>query len=158
MSVAPTVIQALRFRGLEYSIVDHPHTTTSAGTAHAAHVAASHVAKAVLLKDAGGYVLAVLPASEDLDLDRIARDLHRPMVLATEADVTEAFFDCEPGAVPAVGEDYLIPTIVDTSLRDAGDVYFEAGDHERLVHLGSAAFRQLMEDAEYLPIARRRGQ
>jgi Ala-tRNA(Pro) deacylase len=158
MSVAPTVIQALRFRGVEYSIVEHPHTSTSAGTAHAAHVAASHVAKAVLLKDGGGYVLAVLPASEDLDLDRIGRDLHRPMVLASEADVVEAFFDCEPGAVPAVGEEYLIPTIVDASLREAGDVYFEAGDHERLVHLDSAAFRQLMEDAEYLPIARRRAQ
>jgi Ala-tRNA(Pro) deacylase len=158
MSVAPTVIQALRFRGVAYSIVEHPHTSTAASTAHAAHVAASHLAKAVLLKDAGGYVLAVLPASEDLDLDRVARDLHRPMVLASESDLAEAFFDCETGAVPAVGEDYLIPTIVDTSLRDAGDVYFEAGDHERLVHLSSGAFRQLMQDAEYLPIARRRGR
>ncbi|MCU0976455.1 MAG: YbaK/EbsC family protein [Steroidobacteraceae bacterium] len=158
MSVAPTVIQALRFRGVEYTIVEHPHTATAVGTAHAARVAASHVAKAVLLKDSGGYVLAVLPASEDLDLDRVARDLHRPMVLATEADVAEAFFDCEPGAVPAVGEDYLIPTIVDASLREAGDVYFEAGDHARLVHLTSAAFRSLMEDAEYLPITRRRAQ
>lgn len=158
MSVAPTVIHALRFRGVEYSIVEHPHTSTSAGTAHAAHVAAAHVAKAVLLKDGGGYVLAVLPASQDLDLDRVARELHRTMVLATEADVADAFFDCEPGAVPAVGEDYLIPTIVDASLRDAGDVYFEAGDHERLVHLTSVAFRHLMEDAEYLAIARRRGQ
>ncbi len=158
MSVAPTVIQALRFRGVDYSIVEHPHTSTAAGTAHAARVAAAHVAKAVLLKDAGGYVLAVLPASEDLDLDRVARDLHRPMVLANESDVADAFFDCEPGAVPAVGEDYLIPTIVDASLREAGDVYFEAGDHERLVHVSSAAFRQLMEDAEYLPIARRRRQ
>lgn len=158
MGVAPTVIQALRFRGVDYRIVEHPHTSTAAGTAHAAHVAASHVAKAVLLKDSGGYVLAVLPASEELDLERVSRDLHRPMVLATEADVAEAFFDCEPGAVPAVGEEYQIPTIVDTSLRDAGDVYFEAGDHERLVHLGSAAFRRLMEDAEYLPIARPRAK
>lgn len=158
MSVAPTVIQALRFRGVDYSIVEHPHTVTAASTAHAAHVAASHVAKAVLLKDAGGYVLAVLPASEDIDLDRVARELHRPMVLATEADVAEAFFDCEPGAVPAVGEDYLIPTIVDASLREAGDVYFEAGDHERLVHLSAAAFRRLMEAAEYLSIARRHAQ
>lgn len=158
MSVAPTVIQALEHRGVAYSIVEHPHTATAAGTAHAARVAAAHVAKAVLLKDPGGYVLAVLPASEELDLDRIARDLHRPMVLASEADLADAFFDCEPGAVPAVGEDYLIPTIVDDSLRIAGDVYFEAGDHERLVHIDSGAFGCLMHDAEFLPICRQRAQ
>ena len=70
-----------------------------------------------------------------------------------EADLEEAFYDCAPGAIPAVGEEYLIPTIVDERLRHLKEVFFEAGDHERLVHISSDGFSRLMEDAEYLSIS-----
>lgn len=153
MSIAPTVIQALRFKGVEFDVVEHAHTATAAGSAHAAQVHERQLAKAVLLKDPGGFVLAVLPACEHVDLHRLARVLHRPLVLASEDDLAEAFYDCEPGAVPAVGEEYLIPTIVDERLRHLEEVFFEAGDHERLVHISSDGFARLMEDAEYLPIS-----
>jgi Ala-tRNA(Pro) deacylase len=146
-------MQALRFKGVEFDVIEHPHSATAAGSAHAAHVHESQLAKAVLLKDPGGFVLAVLPASETLDIGRVGRVLHRPLALATEAELAEAFYDCEPGAVPAVGEDYLIPTIVDEGLRHLDEVFFEAGDHERLVHISSEGFARLMQDAEYLPIS-----
>jgi len=153
MSIAPTVIQALKFKGVDFTVVEHPHTATSISSAHAAHVAAGLVAKAVLLKDPGGFVLAVLPSSASVDLDRIGRTLHRPLRLASEEDLSQAFYDCEPGAVPAVGEDYLIPTIVDERLRQVKEVFFEAGDHERLVHISSEGFSKLMADAEYMAIS-----
>ena len=63
----------------------------------------------MLLKDHGGFILAVLPANELVDLERVGRALHRPLSLASEADLEEAFYDCAPGAIPAVGEEYLIP-------------------------------------------------
>jgi Ala-tRNA(Pro) deacylase len=153
MSIAPTVIRALRLKGVTFDVVRHPPTATAAGSAHAAHVHEQQMAKAVLLKDPGGFVLAVLPANEILDLVHVSQVLHRPLGLATEADLEEAFYDCEPGAVPAVGEDYLVPTIVDERLRHLDEVFFEAGDHERLVHISSDGFSRLMEDAEFLPIS-----
>lgn len=153
MSIAPTVIQALRFKGVEFDIIEHEHTATSVGSAHAARVNERQLAKAVLLKDPGGFVLAVIPACQAVDIGHVSHILHRPLNLATEADLAEAFYDCEPGAVPAVGEDYLIPTIVDEGLRHLEEVFFEAGDHERLVHISSEGFLRLMEDAEYLPIS-----
>ena len=153
MSIAPTVIQALRFKGVAFDVVTHPHTATAAGSAHEARVHENQMAKAVLLKDPGGFVLAVLPACESVDIGHVSRVLHRPLALASEADLAEAFYDCEPGAVPAVGEDYLIPTIVDEGLRHLEEVFFEAGDHERLVHISSEGFSRLMQDAEYLPIS-----
>lgn len=153
MSIAPTVIRALRFKGVDFSIVEHPHTATAVGSAHAAHVDAAELAKAVLLKDPGGYVLAVLPANGSVDLGRLGRALHRSLVLASESDLQEAFYDCEPGAVPAVGEEYQIPTIVDERLRHLKEVFFEAGDHERLVHISSDGFARLMDEAEYLPLS-----
>ncbi|MBS1199391.1 MAG: hypothetical protein H6R27_69 [Proteobacteria bacterium] len=153
MSIAPTVIQALRFKGVQFDVVTHPHTATAIGSAHAARVNENQMAKAVLLKDPGGFVLAVLPACDTLDITHVSRVLHRPLALATEADLAETFYDCEPGAVPAVGEDYLIPTIVDEGLRHLEQVFFEAGDHERLVHISSEGFSRLMQDAEFLPIS-----
>ena len=153
MSIAPTVIQALRFKGVAFDVVEHPHAVTAASSAHAARVHENQLAKAVLLKDPGGFVLAVLPASELVDVERVGRVLHRSLTLASEADLEEAFYDCEPGAIPAVGEDYLIPTIVDERLRHLDEVFFEAGDHERLVHISSDGFSRLMQDAEFLPIS-----
>jgi Ala-tRNA(Pro) deacylase len=150
MSIAPTVMHALRFKGVKFDVVKHPHTATAAGSAHAAHVHEDHFAKAVLLKDHGGFILAVLPANELVDLERVSHVLHRPLSLASESDLEEAFYDCELGAIPAVGEDYLIPTIVDERLRHLKEVFFEAGDHERLVHISSDGFSRLMEDAEFL--------
>lgn len=156
MSVAPTVVQALEFKGVDYTLVDHPHTVTSAGSAHAAHVDARRVAKAVLLKDERGFVLAVLPASDAVDVAALGRMLHRTLQLASEDEVSDAFYDCERGAVPAVGEEYQIPTVVDESLRQMADVFFEAGDHERLVHVSAEGFSRLMEQAEFMPVSARR--
>lgn len=156
MSVAPTVIQALKFKGVDFTVVEHLHTATSAGSAHAAHVDEGRLAKAVLLKDSGGLVLAVLPASETVDLERLGRVLHRPLRLASEDEVGEAFYDCERGAVPPLGEDYRIPTIVDERFRQMDEVFFEAGDHQRLVHITAAGFARLMEDAEFLDVSAHR--
>ncbi len=155
MSVAPTVVQALKFKGVDFTLVEHGHTLTAASSAHAAHVDEARLAKAVLLKDSGGLVLAVLPASETVDVKRLAQLLHRPLELASEDDVSEAFYDCERGAVPPLGEDYQIPTIVDERFRDMDEVYFEAGDHQRLVHITADGFSRLMADAEFLQVSAR---
>lgn len=155
MSVAPTIAQALRCKGIEFTLVEHDHTVTSAGSAHAAHVDEARLAKGVLLKDSGGLVLAVLPASESVDLERLARMLHRPLKLASEDDIGEAFYDCERGAVPPLGEEYQIPTIVDERFREMDEVFFEAGDHERLVHVTAGDFARLMDDAEFLQVSAR---
>lgn len=155
MSVAPTIIQALKFKGVDFTLVEHDHTVTAAGSAHAAHVAEGNLAKAVLLKDSGGLVLAVLPASETVDLARLGRMLHRSLQLATEDEISEAFYDCERGAVPPLGEEYQIPTIVDECFRDMDEVFFEAGDHERLVRITARDFSRLMGDAEFLHVSAR---
>ena len=58
--------------------------------------------------------------------------------------------------MPPLGEEYQIPTIVDERFREMDEVYFEAGDHERLVHISSDGFARLMDDAEFLQVGARR--
>jgi len=153
MSLAKTVNYALALTRVDYDILRHHHSDTSMAAARSAHVEPSSLAKAVVLKDQIGPLLAVVPASEQLDLERLRQLLRRPALdFIPEDQLDQLFYDCEKGAIPPLGPDYRVPTVVDMRLRDLSDVYFEAGDHEDLVHVDQTSFRTLMRGAEYLNI------
>jgi Ala-tRNA(Pro) deacylase len=107
------------------------------------------VAKSVLLEDERGYLVAVLPASHRIRIRELTEQLERSLELASEPELGELFQDCEPGAVPPVGAAYGLPTVVDDSLLNAPEVYFEAGDHEDLVHLSGVEFLSLLAGARH---------
>jgi Ala-tRNA(Pro) deacylase len=154
MTLAKTVDYALALTRVDYEILRHQHSRTALAAARSAHIDPSSLAKAVVLKDQIGPLLAVVPASKRLDLERLRATLRRPALdFLPEEQLEQLFYDCEKGAIPPLGPDYRVPTIVDTGLRDAADVYFEAGDHEDLVHVDQTSFRTLMRGAEYLDIA-----
>jgi Ala-tRNA(Pro) deacylase len=155
MSIAKTVDYALALTRVDYEVLRHHHTSTSLAAARTAHVDPGSLAKAVVLKDSIGPLLAVVSASARLDLDKLRKTLRRPTLdFLPEDELDQLFFDCDKGAIPPLGPDYRVPTVVDKRLRDTDDVYFEAGDHEDLVHVDQTSFRTLMRGAEYLDIAK----
>jgi len=156
MSIAPTVHQALKVKDIDHEILRHPRAASSSRVAQAAHVTGRCMAKAVVLKDDQGFVLAVLPATHQILTDVLNSTLHRRLGLASETDLSGLFADCECGAVPPLGPDYGIPTVVDSALRDESDIYLEAGDHEELVHVSEKNFEVLMDGAQFLRFSRRR--
>jgi Ala-tRNA(Pro) deacylase len=128
----------------EYDLVPHPKSFSSLLSAKAAHVPEDHIAKGVLLKDYKGYVLAVIPANEWVDLRRLQVELGRDLNLAPETEIDHLFSDCDPGAVPPLGEAYGLEMVLDISLVSHANIYFEGGDHEHLVHLDGDQFNALM--------------
>lgn len=150
MSVARTVDEALKRHDVAHEILRHPLAATSSRVAEAAHVRGDRIAKGVVLKDDQGYVLAVLPSTHRLLPEVINSRLHRRLGLASEEELAGLFGDCRRGAVPALGLEYGIPTIVDSTLREQSDIYLEAGDHEELVHISERSFERLMDGAQYL--------
>ena len=153
MSLAKTVNYALALTKVDFQILRHHHTDTSLAAARTAHIDPSSLAKAVVLKDSIGPLLAVVPASRQLDLERLRQQLRRPgLDFIPEEQLDQLFYDCDKGAIPPLGPDYRVPTVVDKGLRTAEEVYFEAGDHEDLVHVDQTSFRALMRGAEYLDI------
>lgn len=149
MAIAARLKWFLDSRGVHYDLVPHPPTSTSLGAAEAAHVPGDRVAKSVLLEDERGYLVAVLPASHRIRIRELTEQLERSLELASEPELGELFRDCEPGAVPPVGAAYGLPTVVDDSLLNAPEVYFEAGDHEDLVHLSGVEFLSLLAGARH---------
>lgn len=144
MAIAKTLRKYLDERGIRYSLRQHAHSATAAESAHAAFLPPHQVAKAVVLCDDDGYVLSVVPATHSLELDWVNQELGRDLEMACEKEFKNLFADCEPGAVPALGEAYGIQVIWDDELAYTADVYIEAGDHEHLIWLERHEFSKLM--------------
>jgi len=144
MAIAETVRSFLEQHSVEYDLISHPHTGSSHETAEAAHVSEDHVAKAVIVKDATGYAMVVVPASNWVEIEHLRKELIRDFHLAPEDELEKLFSDCEPGAVPPLGPAYGIETFLDQALTSLANIYFEAGDHERLVHTTGDDFQRLL--------------
>ncbi len=144
MGIAITLENYLAQRGVDYDVVTHTRTPSASRSAQAAHVSGERVAKTVVLHDAEGYVLAVLPATHRLELDAVQQLLERRLSLATEGEIADLFGDCDLGAIPPVGAAYGLDVVVDDSLVGQPEIYFEAGDHTSLVHVDARHFDGLM--------------
>lgn len=154
MEMAKTLKSFLEMNGVEYDVLMHRHTDSSVNSAHAAHIPEGQLAKPVILEDDKGYLMVVIPADNHVKIGEINRLLDRNMGLATEDEIPALFTDCEPGAIPPVGQAYGLQTIVDNDLDACSDIYFETGNHEQLVHLNGDAFRQLMKVARHASVCR----
>lgn len=154
MDIANSLRNFMLTEGVKYDVLRHAHTSCSSETAEAAHIPGDRLAKAVLLEDESGYVLAVLPASRRLALGALHHALQRRLGLATEDEVGELFRDCELGAVPPFGEAYGIETVLDDSLMEQPEVYFESGNHEELIRVSGDQFRRLLAGWPHGPFSR----
>lgn len=149
MTIPTTVKSYLDTNQIGYDVVAHRHTTSSLETASTSHIAPESIAKGVVLQDANGFALAVLPAANHINLKRIEEQMLRRFDLAAEDELRGLFPDCQLGAIPALGGAYDMETIVDDELLGQSDIYFEAGNHEELVHVSEAQFERLMSGSNY---------
>ena len=153
MSISVTVQNYLIQERIPYDLVPHPHTESSMDAAAAAHVSAAKIAKPVILEDDKGYLMAVVPAHHHVQINKVNKLLNRNMGLATEQEISTLFTDCEPGAIPPVGQAYGLETIFDECLGECPDLYLEAGDHEDFIHLKSDDYLRLMSQASHASIS-----
>ena len=149
MAIARTVTHYLQSNRVRYSVVPHPHTHTSRETAESLVVSAEQLAKAVVLSDAHGYLMAVIPSNRHVSMPRLSELLGRRLELAPEGRIAPVFKDCEVGAIPPIGPAYGMETIVDDSLVGEPVIYFEAGDHEEVIRVDGETFLSLLRAARH---------
>jgi Ala-tRNA(Pro) deacylase len=118
--------------GIAYEVVEHRRGLSAADEARAAGVAPANAAKSVLLRDAEGFRLAVVPASERLDLHKLRQLLEagKSLRLANEEEMASEFPGFELGAIPPLGEMLPAAEIVDRRLLDHDRVLCNGGDHQ----------------------------
>lgn len=150
MAIAITLKEYLADAGVSYELLKHSPTRDSTQTAEVAHIPGEYLAKAVMLEDEDGrYLLAIIPSNHHVDLGKLHRQFKIQLGLTTEVELGKVFDDCEEGAIPPVGEAYGIDVMLDSSLDECPDVYFEGGDHVHLVHIKGEDFRHLMPHARH---------
>ena len=155
MAIARTVEGYIAQRGVPYDVISHAHSHNSMETAQLAHVPGDRLAKSVILEDDDGFVMAVLPSTCHVRLGRLSRELNRRLRLAMEKTLPNLFVDCELGAVPPVGLAYGMSTVVDDEIAAQPEIYFEAGDHEKLIRMNREDFSMLMDHAGHARFAAR---
>ncbi|MCK5394607.1 MAG: YbaK/EbsC family protein [Gammaproteobacteria bacterium] len=149
MAIAETVKNHLTQKAVDYTLPSHPHSGSSHETAEASHVPEDHIAKGVIVKDTSGYAMLVVPAINYVDMKHVRKELGRELELVEENEFSKLFSDCEPGAVPPLGPAYQIETFLDEALTSLANVYFEAGDHEHLVHISGDDFKTLLSGVRH---------
>jgi Ala-tRNA(Pro) deacylase len=134
----------LQDHGIGYEKHTHTTTYTAQGLAHAAHVSGYMVAKPVIVKGASGFVMCVLPAPKQLDLQQVAKVLNEGKVqLATEAEMADLFPDCELGAEPPVGAMFDMKTVMDARLREDEFLIMQAGTHTEAIKVRRVDWERL---------------
>jgi Ala-tRNA(Pro) deacylase len=145
MTIAATLEKYLDGKGVDYEVLTHRHTEDSLHTAEAAHVTGDKLAKAIVLKDEDGYLVAVIPATFKLKMGLVHQFTGRNHLAVAEEHALERLFkDCEFGAVPAVAAAYGLEAVWDETLAYAETVYFEGGDHASLFKISGSDFKKLM--------------
>jgi Ala-tRNA(Pro) deacylase len=146
MAIAESVRRYLQQNAVAFEVSSHPHSGSTHETAEAAHLSEDHLAKAVVLRDGHGYLMAVIPGGSWLETERLREELARPdLQLVPEAELADVFPDCEVGAVPPLPGAYGTEAVLDEELCALGEVTFEGGDHEQVVRTSGEAFQQLLK-------------
>ncbi|MGD1068742.1 MAG: YbaK/EbsC family protein [Bryobacteraceae bacterium] len=141
---------------VRYSHSVHPRAETARATAEAEKMPVHEFAKTVVYFSERGYGLAVVPADEFMDMNKLAGLLKIEFVrLATEAELAELFPDCELGAMPPFGDICEMPVTVDAAI--AGEfIAFTLGTHRDVIRMSFADFQRLAKPVVGL-IAMERG-
>ena len=129
---------------VSYEVLPHEATFGAQRLAQAVNTPGSRVAKTVLLEVDGRHILAILPASHEVDLGLVKEALGALDVgLVSESECADVFSDCEVGAIPPFGSLYSMMTIADSSLRHVEEIVFEGNRHNEAIRLRWEDFERL---------------
>jgi Ala-tRNA(Pro) deacylase len=147
------VTRELDERQLMYELIPHSHTERATEEAAALGARFEEVGKTIVLTGPQGYVRAVVPASERLDLHKVRDHLggSKEIRLATEAELVGAYPTFELGAVPPFGGPPGDKVIVDHRVAGLESIIVEAGTHEQSMRMKTADLLALT-DADVVDI------
>ncbi|MFO0584629.1 MAG: YbaK/EbsC family protein [Anaeromyxobacter sp.] len=130
----------LRDRELPYVHSVHMRAVAAQRLAHAEHVTGDRIAKPVVVSLDGRLALAVVSASQHVDVEALRRVTGARVARLADEDAFAGRFDpCEAGAEPALGL-FGLPLFVDGELAREPWLVMRAGTHEDAITVDTAAW------------------
>lgn len=131
---------------VKYVVIHHSPAYTAREVAVSAHIPGKEVAKTVVVKADGKPMMAVLPASQMIDLGALRTALGVGSVaLATESEFNVLFPECEVGAMPPFGNLFNMDVVVSDTLMQDEQIAFNGGTHRELVRMAYSDFERLVK-------------
>jgi Ala-tRNA(Pro) deacylase len=132
-------------RNVKYVSLRHSPAYTAQEIAAAVHVPGKTLAKTVVLKVDGKMIMAVLPASHQVNYEFLKKAWgSKDVRLASEQEIKCLFPDCEIGAMPPFGNLYGMNVVVSPSLAEDREIAFNAGSHCELIRLAYRDYERLV--------------
>jgi len=149
--------RVLEEAGVRYELLSHARTESAVAEAEALGLAPADVAKTLVVTTPEGYLRALLPASERIDLHKLREVTGggKKMVhLASEEDLARDYPEFDLGAVPPVGGGRRDLVVIDRRLAERDSIVLEAGSHEHsarvstgdLLHVSGAEVADICMD------------
>jgi Ala-tRNA(Pro) deacylase len=129
--------------GVRYEVLEHEQTFSAREDARASGVSPTDEAKSVLLRIGHDYCIAVIPASEQLDLHKVRDIVGDAARLATEREMAHDYDQFDVGAIPPIGPMLSAREIVDRRLLDHDAIVGSGGDHRHSIRLDPNALVQV---------------
>src|SRR5215210_1503977 len=100
-----TLRRFLEERGVAHEVVEHAPTFRAGDEAQATGVEPAAMVKTLVLRDDDAYLIAAIPATRELDLERVraATGASPHLRLATEEEIAAELPEFEVGAIPPLG-------------------------------------------------------
>jgi len=131
---------------IQYVVISHSPAFTAQQIAASAHVKGRELAKTVMVKIDGHLAMAVLAASQKVDLERLRETAGADQVeLASEREFRDYFPDCDLGAMPPFGNLYGLEVYVADGLTEDDEIAFNAGSFTELVRMSYGDFERLVQ-------------
>ena len=131
---------------VSFESATHSEAYTAQEVAAALHVSGHQLAKVVMVWADDELTMAVVPASDRVDLRQAAEVLGADRVqLASEPDFAGRFDDCKLGAMPPFGNLYDLPVVVDPALAEQDEIVFSAGTYSDSMKIAYADFERLVQ-------------
>ena len=130
---------------IKYVVISHSLAYSAQEIAALTHIPGRQMAKTIIVNVAGALAMAVLPASYNINFNRLFLATGSGDVFLAPEDEIEALFpDCEVGAMPPFGNLYGLDVYVAQSLTEDEFIAFNAGSHTELIKMAYKDFERLV--------------
>ncbi len=140
------LIDFLEESQVRFTRIIHSTAYTAQVIAHRAHISGNVLAKIIVLKSPHDqFIMAVVPANYQIDLEKISEIHGQKLILATEDEFEKLFPGCETGAMPPFGNLFDLPVYVSKTLAKSEEIAFNAGNHKELLQMFFSDFNNLVK-------------
>lgn len=149
MAVSESINRFLKQKSVKYAVIPHTKTHTLEEAADAVGAPYAKMLRSVVLTDGDDYYIAVLPVTHVLDFKTLKQDLGEEMQVARFRDFSTRFDCCDRGCIPPLGQPFNLKLLVDSSVAELDEVFFEAGSHNEIIKMTVRAYLSLLEGANF---------